>query len=96
MSAVIDAIAWGAGGPALFNLALVSAPKDKRLGYIALYSFVTGLMGFLGGALSGPIFTFLSQFSWGRWNGYHSLFAISGFIRLSSALLLLRVKETKK
>ncbi len=95
LSAVVDAIAWGAGGPALFNLALVSAPKDKRLSYIAMFSFTTGLMGFIGGALAGPIYSFLNQFSFENWNGYHSIFVCAGFIRLSSILLLLRVKESK-
>jgi MFS family permease len=95
LSAVADAVAWGAAAPALFNLALVSAPAAKRLSYIAMYSVVTGLLGFLGGAISGPLYTFLNGFSVGQWSGYHSLFVLSGLLRLSSSFFLLRVKETK-
>jgi MFS family permease len=95
LSAVADAVAWGAAAPALFNLALVSAPAGKRLSYIAMYSVVTGLLGFLGGAISGPLYTFLNHFSFGQWSGYHSLFVLSGVFRLSSSFFLLRVKETK-
>lgn len=96
LSAVIDAIAWGAGGPAIFNLALVSAPKNERLSFIAMYSLVTGLMGFLGGAVSGPVLEFLSRFSLGVWIPYYSLFVLSGFMRASSILFLLRVEETRE
>jgi MFS family permease len=95
LSAVIDAVAWGAAAPALFNLALASAPTGKRLSYIAMYSVITGLFGFLGGAVSGPLYTFLNHFSFGQWSGYHSLFVLSGLFRLSSSLFLLRVRETK-
>jgi MFS family permease len=95
LSAVADAVAWGAAAPALFNLALVSAPTGKRLSYIAMYSVVTGLFGFLGGAISGPLYTFLNSFSFGQWSGYHSLFVLSGLLRLSSSFFLLRVRETK-
>lgn len=94
-SAVADAVAWGAAAPALFNLALGSAPAGKRLSYIAMYSVVGGLFGFLGGAISGPLYTFLNGFSFGQWSGYHSLFVLSGLLRLSSSFFLLRVKETK-
>jgi hypothetical protein len=51
---VFDAVAWGAIGPAIFNLALVSAPRANRVVFIAMYSLGTGVAGFLGGALSGP------------------------------------------
>jgi MFS family permease len=95
LSAAFDAVAWGAAAPALFNLALVSAPTGKRLSYIAMYSVVTGLLGFLGGAISGPLYIFFSHFSFGQWSGYHSLFVLSGLLRLSSSFFLLRVKETK-
>lgn len=96
LSAVIDAIAWGAGGPAIFNLALASAPKQERLSYIAMYSLVTGLLGFLGGALSGPLLGFLGNFSYGIWIPYYSLFVLSGFMRASSILFLLKVEETRE
>lgn len=95
LSAAADAVAWGAAGPALFNLALVSAPASKRLSYIAMYSVVTGLFGFFGGAISGPLYGFLNHYTFGAWSAYHSLFVLSGLLRLSSSFFLLRVKETK-
>jgi MFS family permease len=96
LSAVIDSVAWGAGGPAIFNLALLSAPKGNRVSYIAMYSLITGLMGFVSGAFSGPLYTFLDQFSWGEWSGYHSLFVLSGFFRLTAAIPLMKVRELAK
>lgn len=98
LSAVFDALAWGAIGPALFNLALASAPKENRLAFIAMYSLGTGLSGFLGGLLSGPLLELLSMLNlsfWGYvWTPYHSLFALSGLLRAQAWLLLRPVQET--
>ncbi|UCH24927.1 MAG: MFS transporter [Trueperaceae bacterium] len=95
LSAVVDAIAWGATGPAIFNLALFTAPRQGRLTYLAMYSVTTGLFGFIGGALAGPLFETLQRIPHASWSGYHSLFVVSGLLRLASVLLLRRVKETK-
>lgn len=98
LSAVFDAIAWGAIGPAMFNLALASAPQRGRVAFIAMYSLVTGIAGFVGGLLSGPLLTLFgnyelltAQISWTR---YHWLFVLSGVLRANSWILLRRVKET--
>jgi MFS family permease len=98
LSAVFDAIAWGAIGPAMFNLALASAPQRGRVAFIAMYSLVTGIAGFVGGLLSGPLLTLFgnyelltAQMSWTR---YHWLFVLSGVLRANSWILLRRVKET--
>lgn len=98
ISAVFDAIAWGGIGPALFNLSLVSAPREKRMSYLAMFALVTGLAGFLGGVLSGPLLTALRPIAidlfGGVWTGYHTLFAISGLLRMQAWRLLRPVRET--
>ena len=97
LSAVFDAIAWGAIGPAIFNLALASAPRANRVVFIAMYSLGTGVAGFVGGALSGPLLVFLRGFetqAFGTtWTAYHWLFAISGVLRMLAWVLLRSVPE---
>ena len=93
---VIDAMVWGAIGPAQFNLALASAPKEHRSSFIALLSATTGLAGFLGGLLSGPLlelFSSIAPRSGTGWTGYHTLFALSGLMRSLAWLWLRRVHE---
>lgn len=97
LSAVLDAAAWGGIGAALFNLALGSAPREQRTSFFAAFSLVTGVAGFCGGVVAGPLLTFLlahplvtSHFTW---TGYHSLFALSGALRAGAWLLLRRVDE---
>lgn len=98
LSAVFDAIAWGAIGPAIFNLVLASAPKEKRMAFFAMYSLSTGVAGFAGGLLSGPLLTLFLSFElmvFGlEWTGYHSLFALSGLLRTQAWRLLGPVQET--
>jgi MFS family permease len=97
ISAVFDAIAWGAIGPAVFNLALASAPRANRVVFIAMYSLGSGVAGFIGGALSGPLLVFLQRFQLdlfgATWTGYHSLFVISGVLRMLSWVWLRSVPE---
>jgi len=98
ISAFLDAIAWGAIGPANFNLALVSAPRRNRVVFIAMVSLATGLGGFLGGAISGPLllgFRALVDAGNGSpgWVPYALLFALSGTLRSFSWVLLRRVPE---
>ena len=97
-SAVFDALAWGAIGPALFNLALVSAPQANRAAFIAMFSLVTGLAGFAGGLLSGPLLTLFKQLEFNlgglHWSAYYWLFALSGLVRAQAWRLLRRVEET--
>jgi MFS family permease len=97
LSAFFDAVAWGAIGPAIFNLALVSAPRANRVVFIAMYSLGTGVAGFLGGALSGPLLVALRGFEFpafgSTWTAYHSLFALSGVLRMVAWRLLRSVPE---
>jgi len=94
-----DALAWGAATPALFNLALVSAPQQGRVAFIAMYSLVSGLAGFVGGVLSCPLLTLfqgaqLHLFGL-TWTGYHWLFLISGVGRSQAWRLLRPVREAE-
>ncbi len=97
-SAFFDAAAWGAIGPAIFNLALASAPKEERTTFIAMFSFATGGAGFLGGLLSGPLFLLFNRFEPTllgiTWTGFHSLFLLSGLLRLQAWRFLRPVQET--
>jgi MFS family permease len=98
-SAFFDAAAWGAIGPAIFNLALASAPKEKRTAFIAMYSCATGAAGFLGGLLSGPLLLLFSRFEptlFGfTWTGFHSLFLLSGVLRVQAWRFLRPVHEAR-
>lgn len=98
-SAVFDAVAWGAIGPAIFNLALRSAPRANRVVFIAMYSLGTGLAGFVGGALSGPVLVMLQRIGpsslGGGWSAYHSLFVLSGVLRMLAWVWLRRVPEVE-
>ena len=99
LSAVFDALAWGAVGPAIFNLALVAAPKEERTAFVAMFSFATGAAGFVGGLLSGPLLVLFSRFepSFGgfTWTGFHSLFLLSGILRLQAWRFLRPVHEPR-
>jgi MFS family permease len=97
-SALFDALAWGAIGPAIFNLALVSAPQANRVVYIAMYSFATGIAGFVGGVLAAPLLigfrTLEGTVAGVDVSAYYMLFALSGLLRSFAWVLLRRVPET--
>ncbi len=99
ISGVFDALAWGAITPAVFNLALGSAPRSGRVAFIAMYSLVQGVAGFLGGAVSGPLITYLQTVDYpawmGGWTGYHMLFALSGVGRMLAWPWLRRIDEPR-
>ncbi len=97
-SAVFDAIAWGAIGPAIFNLALASAPPSSRMMYMGMYALTSGVAGFAGGAISGPLLGWLGNFGFElagiAITGYHLLFVISGLGRSQAWRFARRVQET--
>lgn len=96
VSAVFDAVGWGAVGPAIFNLALASAAPASRLAYMGMYSLATGAAGFLGGALSGPLLVWLLERAGeSAFTGYHWLFLLSGLARASAWVLLRGVDEER-
>ncbi len=97
LSAVFDAMAWGAIGPAIFNLALASSPQTGRAAFIAIFGLLTGAAGFIGGLLSAPLlklFEFL-EFTLGgvSWTAFHWLFVLSGVARALAWLTLRPVEE---
>lgn len=98
ISAVFDALAWGAIGPAMFNLALASAPRVKRMAFIATFSMITGASGFLGGLLSGPLLLSLKALTFDlgdlHISEYHLLFTLSGLFRIQAWRLLRPVQES--
>jgi MFS family permease len=97
MSAAIDAVVWSAIGPANFNLALSSAPQANRAAFMAVLFAVTGITGFLGGVLSGPLLEVFRVVSDSLGNPaftpYHYLFLLSGLLRSLAWLLVKRVHE---
>lgn len=95
VGAVNDAIAWGGIGPAVFNVALVTAPREGRVAYIAMYALVSGVAGFVGGTLSAPLLElFMSvQGEGARWTAYHSLFLVTGVGRMLAWVWVRRVRE---
>ncbi len=95
VSAVNDAIAWGGIGPAVFNLILVIAPREGRVAYVAMFSLVGGLAGFVGGTLSAPLLSLFQSLAveGSRWTGYHSLFLVTGVGRMLAWLWVTRIKE---
>jgi MFS family permease len=99
VSAVFDAIAWGAIGPAIFNLALASAPRGQRTAFIAMYALTSGVAGFIGGLLSGPLMLLLRPLASVELLGvqltpYYGLFLMSGVGRSQAWRLLRHVKES--
>jgi MFS family permease len=99
LAGACDALAWGAITPALFNLALASAPQRDRVAFIAMYSLVSGVAGFLGGVISGPLLTLFQQIQLHvfdlTWTGYHWLFLVSGVGRSQAWRLLRPVREVE-
>jgi MFS family permease len=99
LSAVFDAVAWGAIGPAIFNLALASAPRGTRTAFIAMYALASGVAGFVGGFISGPLLLLLQPLETVSLFGvpltpYYALFALSGLARSQAWRLLRSVQET--
>jgi MFS family permease len=98
ISGAIDALVWGALGPAYFNLAVVSAPQSQRAAYIAVLSAVQGMVGFAVAAGSGVLFGLFVQ--WGAstsqgFSAYHWLFLLSGSMRALAWLWLRPVAEER-
>jgi hypothetical protein len=85
-------------GPAIFNLALVSAPRANRVAFIAMYSLGTASPGSWAACCrdrcssSSPYET--PAFGT-TWTAYHWLFVISGVLRMLAWLLLRSVPEAE-
>lgn len=84
-TSVADAFAWGAVRLSAFNLALASAPRANRVVFIAMLGLATGMSGFIGGALAGPLLVALQGLEVAvlgvRPSGYVWLFAVALLLR---------------
>jgi MFS family permease len=99
LSGVVDALVWSAINPCIFNLSLATTPRENRAAFIAVFSALTGVAGFVGGLVSGPMLELYRALGpatgvsvWG-WTAYHSLFATSAALRMLAWTLLRRVPE---
>jgi len=99
ISGLMDALSWGGINSAMFNLSVVTAPRDKRMIYLAVIGAVTGMAGFCSGLISGVLLDVLLRhdawFGNFHWTGYHTLFAISGFLRMQAWWLLGPIQEAR-
>ncbi len=99
ISGVMDALSWGGINAAMFNLSVVTAPRQKRMMYLAVIGVVSGITGFCAGIFSGWLLEFLLRHEGHvgsfHWTGYHSLFAISAFFRMQAWWLLGPVQEAR-
>jgi len=99
ISGLMDALSWGGINSAMFNLSVVTAPRDKRMMYLAVIGAITGLTGFAAGLCSGVLLDWLidhdAHLGGFHWTGYHSLFAISGLLRMQAWWLLGPVQEAR-
>lgn len=99
LSGLMDALSWGGINTAMFNLGIVTAPRDRRMMYLAVAGAVSGLAGFSAGLFSGVLLdVLLVHDAWlgsFHWTGYHSLFAISAVLRMQAFWLLAPVHEVQ-
>lgn len=99
VSALIDAVVWGAVNPAIFNLMLATAPRENRIDYVSTLSLTTGLAGFAGGMIAGQLMELMRgiEVVLGAytWTNYQSIFVLSGVLRCCAPLFLARIVETR-
>ncbi|WP_424951907.1 MFS transporter [Deinococcus sp.] len=95
VSGVVDALVWSAINPGIFNLSLATTPRENRAAFIAVFSALTGVSGFIGGLVSGPLLELYRAIRPAAtgWTAYHTLFATSAVLRMLAWTLLRRVPE---
>src|SRR5690606_41436865 len=78
-------------------LGLAAAPGTGWVWFVSADSLDSGVAGFVGGALSGPLLGWFSSWEAPRfapdWSGYHTLFAVSAVGRVLAWVLLRPVQE---
>lgn len=98
LSGLLEGIAGGAIGAAMFNLALATAPERTRPAYLGVLAFVAGVAGFVGGVAAGPLLEIFARWEFAagdvHWGAFQWLFLFSGIGRLGTCLLVRPVKET--
>ncbi len=98
-SAIVDAFVNTATGQASFNLLLSSTTPASRTSFVAMFFAITGLVGFLGGLLSGPLFDLFSRptlkftVAGFEWTAYHWLFLVSALFRVQAYRLVRPIVE---
>ena len=99
ISGVMDALSWGGINAAMFNLSVVTAPRNQRMIYLAVIGAVTGVVGFLSGLLSAQLLEFFCRYEGHlgsfHWTGYHTLFAVAALFRMHAWILLEPVHEVR-
>ena len=90
-------IFWAGFNLSAFNFPIALSPLKKRTLYIAIFSVTTGLALFIGSLLAGLLAEEWKtvSISWGQQTiiNYHLIFALSGILRLLSALFMLSFRE---
>ncbi len=99
ISGLMEALSWGGINAAMFNLSVVTAPRAKRMMYLAVIGAVSGIAGFGAGLISGVLLDWLlvhdRMIGSFHWTGYHSLFAIAALLRMQAWWLLRPVREVR-
>ncbi|CAN5250928.1 MFS transporter [soil metagenome] len=99
VSAVVDAFAWSAINPAVFNLSLATAPPKQRMSYLGVLAACTGIAGFAGASIAGPLLEFCKDYEFSvsgwHWTGYQWIFLISACFRSCAFFFVLPVQEAK-
>jgi len=99
VSSLMDALAWGSINPAIFNIALATAPRRNRIDYVSILAMTTGVAGFAGGMIAGRLMKAIEDQSimlgGYEWTNYQTIFVLSGLMRCTAFLFLARVGETR-
>lgn len=88
---------WGGHGLAQFNLLLGLAPADARATYVAVFSALTGLVGFVSPIIGGLLMEALASFTLNAGpfviNNYKVMFLLTALVRIGTLFLLGPIHE---
>jgi hypothetical protein len=97
-AAMMEAFTWGAITPALFNLSLATAPRERRTAYLAVLGMCNGIAGFASSLLSGQVMGLLPErvpvFGF-EWTNYHSIILASAAFRVLASRMVWLVHEPR-
>jgi MFS family permease len=99
VDAFLSGIFWPGIALSSFNLLLVSAREENRAAYLAVFTTITGVTGFLASLLGGTLATLFSFFIWKigpvTLLNFHILFLLSALGRVAVLFFMPKVKEAK-
>ncbi len=99
VDAFLSGIFWPGIALSSFNLLLVSAKEENRAAYLAVFTTITGVTGFLASLLGGTLATLFSFFIWKigpvTLLNFHILFLLSALGRVAVLFFMPKVKEAK-